>query len=136
MKPEKIVCKIDPENNGYEIVTLYGIDFRLKEGTVKGKFPLQKISDKNNIPLEEIKDVLKKYNILTEDDKISPDYCPMEPTFTHEGKIHDTAPYPGFVMTYVFDMEEAVSEKECTFDHIYGHEQFIVDLVKLSRKKI
>lgn len=130
MKPEKIVCKIDPDDSEYEIVTLYGIDFKFKEGTVEGKMPLQEISVNHNIPLETLKCVLKKYSLLTEDDKISHGYCPMEPTFTHEGKTHDTAPYPGLVMTYVYDPDREGSTKECNFSDIYGHEQFIVDLYR------
>lgn len=146
IKPDKIILKDDPIDKGFFLVTLYGIEFRKQEGGTLGMKPLQEIADGLKISLENLQEVLREYHLLNSDNEISDDYCPMEPIATNKGRVIDTAPYPGFVLSNMVvykdgkfpqtEEERKMSTKNnpnVKFEGIYGHEQFIVDLIKLSK---
>lgn len=138
MKPDKMVIKDDQNDSEYWIATLYGIDFKLREGSVEGKMPLKEISDKNNFTFEEMKDILKKYNLLGEDENISDKRCTVRSYLPERTEDYSEINYPFFVLSNVLTPKKGTALKDNDFEPscIWGHEQFIVDLVKKAPVKL
>lgn len=138
MKPDKIVFKKELEEFNI-LCELYGIEFIDIEGSVLPKKPLSELARIINLKLPELQNILRKYSLLDDDNKISEEECLLETFLPLATSVGDSIRYSCVVLSNVFVLKEGkkiqgdFKSEDYEPEEIYGNTEFIIDLVKQSK---
>ena len=146
MSPENMEknFNIDFKNiseDGFNTLSLYGIDFKIKESSTKEYFPIEDIAKKTHTSVDHIKSVLKKYDIMNSEGEISETKTP----FINVKGVKDEIAFAWFVLNPILrlikkipdgmDIPEAVEKKYyADLPEICGHQYFITKLLELDNR--
>ena len=122
---------------GNSTVEMFGIQFKIVEGSSEGYYPIKKVAERSHISVDFIEKCLKKYGLMTKEGDWSDSEYPMIDKFNDisDGSLSNTAPVAGLVMQKLYAVPKGKYATDCEPDEliylgIHVHEQFILQLMK------
>lgn len=132
IKPDQITLR---DGGDYTLINLFGIDFEIKEGSLENMKPLGEVSSNASIPLDSLKNILEKYGFLNKKGEIAKTECDVISYLPDKTEDFSELHYPFLALSNVLTPKKGTKLEDNDFKPrcIWGHEQFIVDLIKLSK---
>jgi hypothetical protein len=132
---------------GNDLVSLYGIEFTIKEGSTEGYFRLEEISERNTIDTSFIENILIKYRLIDKNDEFEDDEIKIifpKPTEDFpDGFIKTYGTVDGFIVIAIAILKDGIDRNKegCFFnDDNYSYrglvynEEFVLKLIKKDRE--